>query len=463
MKKLLKSLIAIQLIILNIQLINAQTTEPILRLNTPMHSSGIVRISSDSKGDYILTSSIDKTAKLRDANTGNLLKTFRIPIGSGKEGKLRGCALAPDGKIAAIGGWTGWTWDKKMSIYFFNTSSGKLIQRITGLENVILDLEFSKDGSYLAAAKSGTAGVTIFKQIIAQPQKYIKHKDLTGYGASSSNVVFDNFGNLATVCYDGKIRLYDKYFNLIKEIKGSGEKPYSVSFSADGEKIAVGYSDASFIQIYSGSTLEFLYNAKLSYTSSGSYKNVFFSNDGRYLYAGGRGSSSFLWSRGNVIHRWENAGKGEFYDHNLCKFNIQDFKNLPNGDIIYASSEPDMGRFRASSELVNSRDIFYKESEIINLKENNKSHFKVSYLGDKIAFTPFAKKYLAYSITDRRLSKLTKNHGLKSYVDERQGVDITSWKNTKYTPSINSVEIKFGKKNDFFTSVDISDDGSKIV
>jgi len=58
-----------------------QTTEPILRLNSQMHTAQIWRISTDAAGKYLLTASADKTAKLWDAASGELLKTFRPPIG----------------------------------------------------------------------------------------------------------------------------------------------------------------------------------------------------------------------------------------------------------------------------------------------------------------------------------------------------------------------------------------------
>ena len=48
-----------------------QTQEPILRLNTEMHTAKINKIDTDAAGKYILTCSNDKTAKLWDANTGD--------------------------------------------------------------------------------------------------------------------------------------------------------------------------------------------------------------------------------------------------------------------------------------------------------------------------------------------------------------------------------------------------------
>ncbi|MEO0877849.1 MAG: hypothetical protein AAFY48_24870, partial [Bacteroidota bacterium] len=64
-------------------LLLAQSEEPILRLNLGVHAGVIQRIATAESGKYILTSSKDKTAKLWDAQTGSLLRTFRVPIGDG--------------------------------------------------------------------------------------------------------------------------------------------------------------------------------------------------------------------------------------------------------------------------------------------------------------------------------------------------------------------------------------------
>lgn len=67
-------------------------------------------------------------------------------------------ALSPDGELVAGGGWTGDEWDGNFSIYLFNRTTGKLVRRLMGLENVIYHLCFSPDGRYLAATLFGKCG-----------------------------------------------------------------------------------------------------------------------------------------------------------------------------------------------------------------------------------------------------------------------------------------------------------------
>src|SRR5689334_22742883 len=103
---------------------SAQPTEPILRIENEMHTAITRRESVDRAGKYILTGSEDKTARLWDASTGQLLKIYRIPIDKNNDGKIYSCALWPDASKAALGGWTGYEWDDAESIYIVDVQTG---------------------------------------------------------------------------------------------------------------------------------------------------------------------------------------------------------------------------------------------------------------------------------------------------------------------------------------------------
>ena len=148
----MKKLLLFQIFYLSFLAVLGQTSEPMLTLNSPMHTTKIGRISTDAEGRFMLTCSKDKTARLWEASTGDLLKIFHLPIEEGREGMLYACALSPDGEIAAVAGWTNDISTGDNCINLFNVSSGDIVKRITGLPDVIRDLEFSFDGNYLAAA-----------------------------------------------------------------------------------------------------------------------------------------------------------------------------------------------------------------------------------------------------------------------------------------------------------------------
>jgi len=100
-------LITLFTLLLLATLLTAQTQQTFLTLNTQMHTAMINRISTDAENRYLLTCSDDKTAKLWDATTRSLIRTFRLPIGQGNEGMLYACAISPNTEIVVVGGWTG--------------------------------------------------------------------------------------------------------------------------------------------------------------------------------------------------------------------------------------------------------------------------------------------------------------------------------------------------------------------
>ena len=64
------------------------STNPILKVEAGMHTAVIRRISTDKENRILATASTDKTAKLWDLSTGKLLRTIRVPIEHGHEGKV---------------------------------------------------------------------------------------------------------------------------------------------------------------------------------------------------------------------------------------------------------------------------------------------------------------------------------------------------------------------------------------
>ena len=102
----MKNFLIIALLSITFYHVLAQKDSTFLVLNTRMHNK-VISIDGfivDKSSKYILTSSLDKTAKLWDANTGNLLLTFRVPIDDTIEGAFFSGSISPDNKMVAFGG-----------------------------------------------------------------------------------------------------------------------------------------------------------------------------------------------------------------------------------------------------------------------------------------------------------------------------------------------------------------------
>ncbi|MEN2993773.1 MAG: hypothetical protein ABDH19_00290, partial [Thermodesulfovibrio sp.] len=86
-KEKLKFLAMIFYLLLTPAFAGEPPAEPILRIDTEMHTAPIKRISIDKEERFLVTGSLDKTVKLWELRTGKLIRTLRPPIGEGNEGK----------------------------------------------------------------------------------------------------------------------------------------------------------------------------------------------------------------------------------------------------------------------------------------------------------------------------------------------------------------------------------------
>lgn len=456
----------------------AQENEPILRLNLEMHNNDILDINTDAKGKYILTTSLDKTAKLWDARTGVLLQTYRFQIGGGVEGELLCGAISPNAEIVAVGGKTGT--NSKYNIYIFETLTGQLVKTLSGLENYVLDLEFSPNGKYLAAGLGGKDGLVLFENNLLQMNNLSdlivrKNKVLLGYESGVKTIAFSKSGKIGTVSYDGKIRLYDKSFTLAKEISGLGQKPFSISFSQDETKVAIGYNDIPEIEVRSASDLGLLYKPEIGgIDKAGAFMYVAFSADGNYLYGAGNYSEFTRNSRYWVYRKWLNQGEGTYRDCRQSFLTFSDLKPIVNtlnkgADIIYACytsfgrAEPE-APYNTSTKIGGS---LFKQSPEMNDYNilGNRLFLRINDGGDKIAFKPWSKKNVVFSLEQRRLYESDENSTMDLYKTSRGNLNITNWSagNKTINPTINGKELPLWNEESSCKAVDVSDDGEKAL
>ncbi len=433
-------------------IVNAQNDKPILTLDMEMHTAMINRMDTDATGKYVLTCSDDKTAKLWSVLTGKLLQTYRPPIGMGNEGSLYAAAIIPNGKYVVVGGWTK---SRNHCVYIFNTHSGILMHRIGGLENVINDLEFSKDGQYLVAALGGGEGIRVY----STNNWTLKEKD-TNYGERSENIAFASNGTLATVCDDGYIRLYDRQFQLQKKVKTTGGKqPFSLAFSPDGKRLALGYYDSPTLQVLDARTLKVLYAPDITGadTKNKRLDKVSFSKDGQQLIAGGfyskKQTDGNWW---HLIRIWEKQGRGNYRDYPVADNLIMDIKPLKIGNIAFAGSQPDWGVLEKNT----CKKIIYQSASLNDHRKSELSHFKINKDGSQIGLTPLYKKPLSFDLNTRQLVEQAAT--FTGYQEESGEINVSNWDDS-YTPKLNGKSLSFLKQYEICRSVDIANHQEAIV
>ncbi len=428
--------------------------EPFLRVEMGMHTAVITRIGIDAESRYLVTASEDKTIRVWEVVTGRLLKTLRPPIGIGNEGKLYAVALSPDGRTVATGGWTGGDWEKVNSIYLFDRESGRLIHRIPGLPNVIDHLVYAKDGRFLAATLGRNNGIRLYRT-----SDYSLIGEDKDYGAESFGADFDRQGRLVTTSWDGFIRLYEvkaipePSLQIVAKQKAPGShQPFSVSFSPDSLKIAVGFGDSTRVDILSGKDLSYLYSPDTSGINR-HLGNVSWSADGRFLYAGGGYSVRDI----RHIRKWADSGQGGYQDLPAARNTVMHILPRKDGGIVFGAAGPAFGIFDTDNK---GR---YRESSIADYRDNYEG-FLLSTDGAEVQFgyEPVGKFPARFSIASRLLElEPSKGSALTPPVTAAEGLTITDWKYT-LTPKLNGKALTLAP-HEMSRSLAIAPDGKTLL
>jgi len=410
----------------------AEDNQPVLRIEAGMHTGPIKRISSDAAGKLALTASWDKTARLWDLSTGRLIRVLRVPIGDGSEGQLYCAALSPDGRLAAVGGYTG-LFGQDKAIYLFDPATGELVRRIGTSPYTTGDLAFSSDGRYLAAVFTGE-GLRVWEGTSGQEVG----RD-SEYGDQSYSVDWSGSDRLVTTCFDGKLRLYSlkdgatgPKLDLVKksDVQG-GKRPYSARFSPNGSKIAVGFDDSTAVAVVSAKDLSFLFAPETLGVNGGNLFSVSWTESGAKLGAAGR------WQPNDVpIRLWPRAGRGKPNDTMTSKNSILNLRSLPGERLLFCSFDPAWGVVAndGSSHTLGSPPIADYRSD--------SGGFGLSADGETVGFgfENFGKSPAQFSVLHRTLSTDSKDfESLKNPLTT--GLDISDWRDT-YEPKLAGKPLK---------------------
>jgi WD40 repeat protein len=426
--------------------------EPLLTLETGMHVSRVDRIDLDAASRLMITGSHDKTARLWDAETGEPLQVLRLPLGPGNEGQVRAVALSPDGATAAVGGWTLYGRSGDNSLFFFDTASGRMTGRLDGFGDVILDLEYSPDGRYLAVATAGPADRAVVDAASRQVVRW-----LDGYAGTSYNLAWAPDGRLATVSYDGWLRIYDSDFRLAEAVQpDAGPLLFGLAFSPDGTRLAVGATSSNRIQVFDAYTLEFLYepaNDRIGENSD--IAKPAWSPDGATLYAGSSHGAWFEEHWYYLVRAWAGGGRGTFHDFGFAADNVLDIKIAPNGDIIAASGRPDLTRLGIDGSFV-----WWQDPPTPDYSAIDRTHLRVSADGAVIGATPLDAPPFSFDLPAREVREIE-----AAFPPPREAAGnlaFSDWLMSR-EPLLNGASVGLDEEFETSTAVSVAADGSFAV
>lgn len=424
-------------------------TSPVLRIEAGMHTSAIYDVSVDAAGEVALTCGLDKTARLWSLSDGKLLKTFRPPVDGGHEGKLTACALSPDGKLAAIGGFTGLSWTNGGHIYVFETTSGRMLQTLdTKIWADIKSLRFSMSGKFLAAGlwKGGIRIWTAGGQLVGQDD---------AYGAACWGLDWSGDDVLASTCLDGQVRSYKGLATLHSAPSKvspltpalihkctAGEQPESLQFSPDGKELAVGFADRPAVEVLSSVDLSLAFEPSVKDIKSDvpiDLRSVAWSRDGLTLCAGGNYCvlrPDNTW--GVALRMWGQSGRGTSTDIPVAQDNISGLQPDADGGFVFASMQPVWGSVRPNGAgRANNRDKWK-----LNLSgkipkadfRSNVPGFRISSAADAVGFSylEFGTSPAWFSVNKRDLKMGAAPNSLKA--PDLKAVPVTGWSDRTGTP-----------------------------
>jgi WD40 repeat protein len=302
-----------------------------LRINAPSHIARIDRIATDAAERFAVTASYDKTVRVWSLPDGTLQRVIWLPSSEGNLGKAYAVALSPDGRTIAVGGWTA---PHGSNIYLFDRASGTLVQRLSGMPNVVNHLAFSSDGKRLGAALGGANGIRVFDA----GDGYRLLPSDSDYGGDSYWLDFDHADRLVSASYDGFVRIYslDNYDKpaVPKTKVPRISYPRSVAFSPDGRHIAVGDHDSATVAVLRDRDLEpetFPAVSDLGATEI----VVAWSLDGQQLFAEGYHLDHY----NRLARRWSKAGAGSFIDIEGARGSVMQFIPFRDHQMLYAGTD----------------------------------------------------------------------------------------------------------------------------
>ncbi|MEA2099176.1 MAG: caspase family protein, partial [Campylobacterota bacterium] len=207
----------------------------ILKLDTKGHTGLIKDIIVTKDGD-IISASDDKTIRVWDSKTGKEKRKILGQIGSGSEGKIYAIALSKDESYLAVGGFMakggGIDDDKVGNIGIYNYKTGKLLHILKSHTNVVYDLAFNDDGSYLISGSGDTTAKIWRVQDSFKLQDTIKFHTNDVY--ATKIIKHKNKHFAITAGYDNKIALYDMQ---TRKIIKSDTLNYKLGFLTTSEKL----------------------------------------------------------------------------------------------------------------------------------------------------------------------------------------------------------------------------------
>ncbi|MEX2327600.1 MAG: caspase family protein, partial [Pseudomonadales bacterium] len=352
------------------------------------HNNIVTDLGVHVTSGRVVSVSRDKTIKVWDLASGELQRTLRVPINTSMDGTLNRIALLRGGRHALVAGWTGYDWQKSMSLYRVDLESGELTIPVTGLEDAVMGSCMSWDGRLLGVTLGWVQGLRVYD--INRNYQEIHTEQ---YNASTYACDFAAGGSLVTGSTDGKVRLYSQDFKLLREVTLTPEAIKDTQFSPDGSLIAVGFHLSPDVTVLNAKDLSVAYRPDKTGLKDRSISHVRWSEDGSRLLATGKPVAD---TPGYAIRSWSHGGRGDFVDWHVDDF-VSSLQVLSSGDVV-------VGMDSGLARVTNGQVVWRTERSSTDMKGEQLEVLVSSHNGTRVGFMRDGEK-VTFDVTERTLTE----------------------------------------------------------
>ncbi len=208
-------------------LFETQTWKPIRKLTE--HTEVVYAIAWKPNAMEIATGSLDKTARIWDANTGKCVHIIKDHADS-----VFGVAYSPDGKLLATG-------SADRSAKIFDTATWKRVAILSAHQDAVTHVAFNKDGTLLATAGADN-NVRIWQVKIGAMDNPVRNQ---GEGDMITDCAFSPDGSLFVWgAANHSIKVFNSDVSQEKaSLQGAQDWVYSVAIGNDNQTVVAGTHD----------------------------------------------------------------------------------------------------------------------------------------------------------------------------------------------------------------------------